>query len=142
MPIDKILINRKITLIAEDLLNLKSISKLDYSGYINDYKNEILAERYLERIIGRMIDINYHIIVERAFPPPKDYYASFIQLGKLKILPVKLAEKLSKSAGLRNRLAHEYNGIDEKKVYQAVKECFADIPKYLKLIEKFITRKK
>jgi len=140
MSIDKILINRKITLISEDLIQLEPIANLDYSKYIADYKNEILAERYLERIIGRMIDINYHLIVEQNFPPPKDYFESFIKLGKLKILQTKLAEKLSKSAGLRNRLAHEYNGIDEKKVYQAVKICFADIPKYLKAIEKFASK--
>ncbi len=141
MPVDKILVRRKITLIAEDMLNLKPISELNYSGYIADLKNEILAERYLERIIGRMIDINYHIIVERGFPPPTDYYDSFIKLGKLKIIGQKFAEKLAQSAGLRNHLAHEYNGIDEKKIYQAVKLCFTDIPKYLKLIDKFASKK-
>jgi len=142
MPLDKILINRKIVLISEDLLQLERLSKLNYSRYIADYKNEILAERYLERIIGRMIDINYHLIVEQNFPPPKDYFESFVQIGKLKIIPDELAKKLAQSAGLRNRLAHEYNGINEKKVYQAVKICFMDIPKYLKKIERFITGKK
>lgn len=78
MPADKILIRRKVSLISEDIIHLKDIVKLTFKKYINSYQNEILSERYLERIIGRMIDINYHIITETGFSPPRDYYGSFI----------------------------------------------------------------
>lgn len=140
MPVDRILLKRKLSLISKDLIGLKHISKLSLKKYLSNYKNEILSERYLERIIGRMIDINYHIITEKGSPPPRDYYNSFVELGKLKILPAELSKKLANSAGLRNRLAHEYNGIDEKMVYNAVKMCFSDIPKYMKLINTFIKK--
>jgi uncharacterized protein YutE (UPF0331/DUF86 family) len=141
MAIDKILIKRKITLIAEDLTSLKEIADLSLEKYLADHKNEILAERYLERIIGRMIDINYHLITETGHTPPRDYFSSFIQLGKMKIIPVAESEKLALSAGLRNRLAHEYDAIDEKQIYAAVKVCFKDIPAYLKNINSFIKAK-
>jgi uncharacterized protein YutE (UPF0331/DUF86 family) len=42
-----------------------------------------LAERYLERIIGRMIDINYHVLTESGQPPPPDYYPSFTALATI-----------------------------------------------------------
>ena len=138
--IDKTLILRKIKLIGEDLKRLKPLSFLSFRDYKKDYRNEILAERYLERIIGRLIDINYHLIVEIQKLPPKDYFESFIFLGRLKIISLKLAKKLAKSAGLRNRLAHEYNGIDERLVHQAIKNCFHDLPKYLKQTNNFLER--
>jgi len=39
---------------------------------------------------------------------------------------------------LRNRLAHEYNGIDEKMIYDAVKHVVAELPRYLEAVKSFI----
>ena len=136
MPIDKKLINRKITLINKDLKNLKMISKLSLKTYLSKSEYETLAERYLERIIGRMIDINYHILSEKENEIPTDFYNSFVRLGRKKYLPIKLAGTMANSAGLRNRLAHEYDEIDAKKVFEATVICLRDVPKYLKNIVK------
>jgi len=136
MPIDKKLISRKISLINNDLKNLKALSKLSLKTYLSKTEYEALAERYLERIIGRMIDINYHILSEKENKIPTDFYNSFIELGKKKYLPLKLAGTMANSAGLRNRLAHEYDEIDAKKVFEAMKSCLKDVPKYLKNIVK------
>jgi len=52
MPINHELVERKISLILQDLEQLREMAKLDLSQYLADLRNEILAERYLERIIG------------------------------------------------------------------------------------------
>lgn len=139
--IDKKLIHRKINLIGKDLQSLKPISLLSEKEYFKKPEYEILTERYLERIITRVIDINYHLIVESNNPPPKDYFSSFVEIGKMKILPYDFSEKLAQYSGLRNRLAHEYNNLDEKKVHLASKSIIKDLPQYLKYIEKFLERK-
>ncbi|MFA5961815.1 MAG: HepT-like ribonuclease domain-containing protein [Parcubacteria group bacterium] len=136
MPIDKELITRKITFINKDLSELKKLNALSLKTYLSKADYEVMAERYLERIIGRTIDINYHILSELENQIPTDYYNSFIALGKKKYLPSKLSEALANSAGLRNRLAHEYDEIDEKKVFAAINSCLKDVPKYLKNIVK------
>jgi len=136
MPIDKEIISRKITLINKDLKSLKALSKLSLKTYLSKTEYEALAERYLERIIGRMIDINYHILSEKEAEIPMDFYNSFILLGRKKYLPMKLAETMANSAGLRNRLAHEYDEIDPKKVYEAIETSLKDVPKYLSNIVK------
>jgi len=138
MPIDKKLISRKITLINNDLKSLKALSKLSLKTYLSKADYEALAERYLERIIGRMIDINYHILSEKENKISTDFYNSFIELGKKKYLPLKLADTMANSAGLRNRLAHEYDEIDAKKVFAAMESCLKDVPKYLKNIVKLL----
>jgi len=134
MSIDKELINRKITLITSDLKSLKVLSKLSLKTYLSKSEHEALAERYLERIIGRMIDINYHVLSEKENEIPTDFYNSFIKMGRKKYLTVKFAETMANSAGLRNRLAHEYDEIDPKKVFQSIESCLKDVPKYLKSI--------
>lgn len=140
--IDKKLIHRKINLIAKDLQNLKPISLLSEKEYFKKPEYETLTERYLEKIITRIIDINYHLIVESGNPPPKDYFSSFTELGKMKTLPYNFSQKLAQYAGLRNRLVHEYNSLDEKKVYRASKSIIKDLPQYFRHIEEFIEKGK
>lgn len=98
-----------------------------------------MAERFLERIIGRMIDINYHVISEQTLSAPSDYHSSFTRLEKLNILKDEDAARFSKLAGLRNRLSHEYNGIDEKIIYEALREVAAELPSYIEAVKTFIS---
>lgn len=80
--IDAILITRKITLISGDLQEIVNLSQREREGYLRDPHAEVPAERYLERAIGRMIDINFHIITESGHAPPRDYHDSFLRLGQ------------------------------------------------------------
>ena len=96
---------------------------------------EVLAERYLERVIGRMIDINFHMITESGNAPPRDYYDSFLIMGTLGILPPDLARRMASCAGLRNRIVHEYDEIDPARVHEALGDAALDVVAYLKEIE-------
>jgi uncharacterized protein YutE (UPF0331/DUF86 family) len=138
MPINHELVQRKISLILQDLKRLQELAELDLSQYLADFRNEILAERFLERIIGRVIDINFHIVAEQSLSTPTDYYSSFTQLVELKILDRDSAVRYAKLAGLRNRLAHEYNGIDETIIYKALKDLVTRLPRYIEAIKDYI----
>ena len=57
MSINHEIVERKISLILQDLEQLREMAKLDLPEYLADFRNEILAERYLERIISpRKVD--------------------------------------------------------------------------------------
>ncbi len=141
MPIDDNLITRKITFINRDLKMLSKLSRLPFEEYLKKFEYEALAERYLERIIGRMVDINYHVLAKAESHSPTDLYNSFLDMGKMGYLDKNFSVKLASSAGLRNRLTHEYDEIDEKKVYQAMKASLKDVPKYLLQIDKLLGKK-
>jgi uncharacterized protein YutE (UPF0331/DUF86 family) len=135
--IDAELVTRKIVLITRDLTALEPIARLGQPGFLADPTNEALAERYLERMIGRMIDINYHLITETGNPPPADYYGSFTELGRVGALD---PETVASSAGLRNRIVHEYDELDPKRIFEAVQASLRDIPEYLRQVNAFVSR--
>lgn len=141
MPIiDLQLITRKIKLIEEDLGRLNEYRGILYKDYSKDLKTQLIVERLLERITGRMIDINYHILREEYELLPEDYYNSFIEMGKNKIVSLEFAQEIAKSAGLRNALAHEYEEIDSQLVYKAIKTALIQVPQYLQIILDFVSK--
>jgi hypothetical protein len=84
--IDQELVTRKIVLILRDLTAVQPIAGKTLPEYLATPVDEVLAERYLERMIGRMIDINYHLLTRAGQPPPTDYYASFLQLAEIGVV--------------------------------------------------------
>jgi len=138
--IDRSLITRKMSLILKDVAEITRLSKLPREQYLKDSINETLAERYLERAIGRMIDINFHLITGLDHAPPKDYHESFVILGTLGILTADLAREMARAAGLRNRIVHEYDDIDPERVYEALPIAVRQIPLYLDHIQRFVEK--
>jgi uncharacterized protein YutE (UPF0331/DUF86 family) len=136
--IDKELVTRKMVLITEDLRALQPLAAKGLADYLASPTDEVLAERYAERIIGRMIDINYHVLTESGQPPPKDYYQSFTALAAAGILERAFAERIAASAGLRNRIVHEYDTIDPARVHEALRSAVRDVPMYLKRLTEFL----
>jgi uncharacterized protein YutE (UPF0331/DUF86 family) len=126
--IDRQLVTRKMSLILEDVAAMTRLSKLSREQYLEDSVNEALAERYLERVIGRMIDINFHLITESGHAPPKDYHESFVRLGTLGVMTVDLAKEMAMAAVLRNR------------VYEALPIAVRQIPVYLDHIQRFVEK--
>ena len=94
----------------------------------------------MQELIEAAIDINIHIITQLGQTAPDDYYQSFIKLGETEVLPMSLARQLAPSAGLRNRLVHEYDEIDDAVVLQAVAKSQQQYPLYIKAVEDYLKR--
>lgn len=136
--IDLELVQRKMALIAGDLEPARELAGKPLAAYLENPTSEVLAERYLERMIGRMIDVNYHLLTASGRPPPRDYYQSFVELGSQGVLPTALAQSLAPAAGLRNRLVHEYDEIDPTRVHEALRKAIEEIPAYLDGVRRFL----
>ncbi|MBI4254128.1 MAG: DUF86 domain-containing protein [Candidatus Rokubacteria bacterium] len=136
--VDRDLVTRKIALIVDDLRAVTPIAQKPMDDYLASATDEIVTERYLERMIGRTIDINYHLITEAGHPPPRDYYESYTQLAKLRILSPAFASQIVACAGLRNRLVHEYDAIDPRRVYEGLQAAVRDIPEYLRRVHEHV----
>ena len=140
-PVEEGIIRKKLAVMIENLKALEPIKEMTRDEYIQDLYKRKATERLLQELIEAAIDINTHIIVQTGNAAPDDYYESFIKLGELKIISADLAEKLAPSAGLRNRLVHEYDQLEHSLVLDSVsmaEEMYAD---YIKEIEGYISGK-
>jgi len=138
VPIDREVLIRKSTLIAEDLVRLRQLADLPEDDYLAQLHVQLATERLLERMIGRMLDVNYHVAVEMGGTAPRDFFESFLRMAETKVLPPDFARQIAHAAGLRNRLAHEYNDIDPHQVYEAAGRALVDIPTYLGHLQRFL----
>ncbi|MBI1960240.1 MAG: DUF86 domain-containing protein [Candidatus Rokubacteria bacterium] len=138
--IDRDLVTRKMVLITADLGTLQGMASKDRGSYLASPTDELVAERLLERMVGRMIDINFHLITEAGEAPPADYYESFTRLARLGVLERDFATRIAGSAGLRNRIVHEYDEIDPARVHEALQSAVTDIPAYLRRINDYVGR--
>ena len=138
--VDRDLVTRKIALVVDDLRAVTPIAQKRLDDYLASATDELVTERYLERMIGRMIDVNYHLVTEAGHAPPRDYYESFTQLAKLGSLPPAFASQIAACAGLRNRIIHEYDEIDPRRVYEGLQAAVRDIPEYLRRVHEHLER--
>lgn len=138
MAVNPELVERKIALILEDLDRLRKLAALSEDAYLADEIHEAVAERYLERSIGRILDVNYHLISETALQVPRDYADSFLKLAEIGVLDPEQASRYVGLAGLRNRIAHEYNGLDARRIHEAVRKAVEEIPALLRAFRAFL----
>ena len=136
--IDAELVGRKLLLIAKDLEALRDLASLERNTFVESAVNSVLAERYVERVVGRMIDVNYHLLTESGQAPPPDYFQSFVQLATLGVYPPEFGRRVAACAGLRNRIAHEYDDIDPQKLLDAIRQAALDVPEYMELVERWL----
>jgi len=137
-------IQRKIKLIHEELSRLENLSHYTFTEISEDFTKMSAVERLLEKIIMRAIDINQHIIAELGHGDEKirGYEDTFHALHGLNVYPVEFSKEIAPSAGLRNRLIHEYNDTNNEIIYKSVKDAISQYTRYCDYVLKFISGKK
>jgi uncharacterized protein YutE (UPF0331/DUF86 family) len=142
MAIDIHFIRRKIKLIQEDLSELDHLAHYSFEEISKDHIKYLAVERLLEKIIIRAIDINQHMIGElgRGDERVRGYEDTFYILSQLGIYSEEFAKQIAPSAGLRNRLVHEYNNTRQDIIYKSVGEVISQYVKYCDSILKFIEK--
>lgn len=133
-PVDLQIIARKAKLILEDLVRLEEYAKNPLETYLAKYELQLASERLLELILSRLIDINYHILSQKHKMIPSDYADSFVKMQKMGEITEELFGQMKGAAGLRNALAHEYDQIDPKMVYEGMQNTIKYVRGYLKQV--------
>ncbi len=142
--LDKNFINRKIKLIHEELAKLEQLSDYTLKQVQDDFIKMYSIERALEKIIMRAIDINQHIIAESAkgYETIRGYEDTFHLLAGLGVYSEEFAKKIAPSAGLRNRLVHEYDDTHDDIIYDSVSDAIPQYAEYCNYILLYIKKPK
>jgi len=75
-------------------------------------------------------DLALHLVADLGLGIPGEPRAAFEALARAGVLSADLSRKLGASVGLRNRIAHEYGGLDMGKVYDAVIRDLGDLEEF------------
>jgi uncharacterized protein YutE (UPF0331/DUF86 family) len=137
--INKDIILRKLLKIKKYIQELKTFSNITFEEYKRDFIKKRAVERLILLLVEVATDINSYVIVEIGKNPPTDYYDSFIKAIEIDLISKQLGERLAPSAGLRNRLVHEYDEIKDDIVHSSINDaielyttCIKEVNDYLK----------
>ena len=128
----------KMANIEEYLQDIKKYKPKSYSEYINNKQVRYSLERLVQLVIDLALDINNIIIKQEGDYPAKDYYTSFIKLVELNVLDEEFAYDIAPSTGLRNRIVHEYEKVNDKIVYESLEKIYDYYKEYLQKVNEYI----
>ncbi len=138
---DPAVLRRKLEVIVRNLQALESIGRCSVEQYQSDLFRRKGTERLLQELVEAAIDLNNLVVIQEGDAPADDYYQGFMKLGDMGVLSRGLATALAPSAGLRNRLVHEYDAIVDAIVLDAVRKAQTLYPKYVAAIEAYLKGK-
>ena len=138
--IDKETINEKLENLKKYVGYLKEYRKFSLEDIKKDYTLQGAIRYYLQIACECVIDICEIIISGLGLPKPDTARDSIEMLGENGILPLEFSLKISKMAGLRNILVHEYAKIDISEIYNHLQKKLDDFSQFAKLIASWINK--
>lgn len=137
--LSKDLVQQKLKLILADIGRIDAmLNKHSYEEIVTSEPLSSLAERRVERVINRAIDINLHVLRSVGVPPPNDYTHSFLDLADAKVVSPEFAQSVAPCVGVRNILVHEYDDLDAMQFYSSLKDAVRLFPEYAKAMNHFV----
>jgi len=138
--INKLLILEKLSKLVDYIKELDPILAADAGHFLvkENYRDLRALERDFQLIVDGMIEINSHFIKQLNLSIPDDYTNTFISLGQNKILPLDFSIKLARVVGLRNKIVHKYDIIDQAKFIDDLKNNGKQFKEYIKFIKQYL----
>lgn len=132
---------RKLAVVQASVVALESVLTLSLDGYRSDLWRRKAIERFLQQAIEAAVDCGTHLLVRLGHPAPPDLHSTFTALAVAGILDGALARQLAPSAGLRTRLVHEYDGIDDARVHAALPGAVEQLTRYIAAVQAWLARR-
>ncbi|MCF6176503.1 MAG: DUF86 domain-containing protein [Victivallaceae bacterium] len=109
---------------------------------LNDYKKNIIAQRFSERTLHIMIDEMVNtaetIIDGKKLRKPTSHNGAFTVLFEHKIIPENFHQTAKDIADFGNRLAHDYKDISADTTFTVIKNGQNDVKLFVRLIKKWL----
>jgi uncharacterized protein YutE (UPF0331/DUF86 family) len=132
------LIADRLKLIRDSLFEMKKMAEMSFHDFLADKRNPASTESFLRRSLEAVFDIGRHILAKSKGKKIIEYKEIALLLGREKVIPLELSQRLIPIAGYRNRLVHFYHEINDKELYEIIKKDLVDIEDFVKAIERFL----
>lgn len=113
------------------LKKLAILAALPEEAFLQDFTNVESAKHLLQVSIECCLDIAHHIVADKGYRTPTDYYDTFVVLHENGILPEAFMPTLRQMVSFRNRLVHLYWDVDDATVYHILQENLGDFETYI-----------
>jgi uncharacterized protein YutE (UPF0331/DUF86 family) len=121
---------------AKWLDDAESILSRSLEDLSRDPASRDLAAFYLFLAIQESIDLAAHWVADDGLAPPEDAASTFDVIAERGFIESETADALRAAAGLRNRIAHGYGGVDYERVHAEAKEGLKALRGFLLAVAK------
>ncbi len=139
--LDRSIIEAHLQNMEEALANLRRYQGLSLKEFSKDLSYIWIVTKGLEILIQNLLDIGAHILASEIKNDWDDYSEIIIKLGQYEIIPEDFSKQIQGMAGLRNILVHEYLRVDEKKLYDYLKDRLTDFTEFMGYIQQYLDKK-
>ncbi len=116
------------------LAELAELASEDYAA------NHAYEGRYLVQSAAQLcIDLAHHLIASAGWAPTVEYRDAFARLAEHDVMDGDLAARMQDLTGLRNRLVHLYDDVDDVLVHQALRSGLSDIDGFAAAVARRLT---
>jgi uncharacterized protein YutE (UPF0331/DUF86 family) len=134
--VDRELVILKSGLVQKHINRIGEKTDTDLQSFLKNIDSQEIVSFNLHLAIENCIDIGSHIVSEEAFGIPGSSGEMFHLLFENGFLSLELSDKMSRAAGLRNLIVHEYDKLDAKRLFEIARKDVHDLENYLKSIFK------
>jgi uncharacterized protein YutE (UPF0331/DUF86 family) len=130
-------IKRHLVALLDSLERLKKFQKLDEKELYNNLDLVWILERGIYLCIQNLLDIFAHIVSADLNLKWESYAEIADTLYNSKIIIQEEKDLLVLMAGFRNRLSHDYTGLDKTVLLDIVNHKIDDFYKFIKIIKEY-----
>jgi uncharacterized protein YutE (UPF0331/DUF86 family) len=120
----------------------KRIGELEVwkEDFFYEEKTRLACYKAMQEIIEGCMDL-VSMILKDEKELPKDDYSNIDVIEKKGMIDNKIANALRELNGLRNRIVHEYNGLDDEIALTSMEELIPKIKEFLTVVKEWLKKK-
>lgn len=123
-----------------DLISKRIAQVEEWQGEILEEEKTMLASyKAFQEAAEAALDLVAMMIKDAGSMPKDDYSNIELALGK-KLISRKTGDALKQANGLRNRLVHEYNGLNAKRACESILELLPMLDGFLGEVAKWLEK--
>ncbi|MFH0836822.1 MAG: DUF86 domain-containing protein [Candidatus Aenigmatarchaeota archaeon] len=126
----------KITLIEKRIHDINTWKE----DFFEEEKSKLACYKAMQEIIEACMDI-VSMVLKDDKRLLKDDYTNIDALEKMNFCSKDVCSALRELNGLRNRIIHEYNGLDDRIAIESIDDLIPDIHKFLEAVKKWLEKK-
>ena len=117
---------------------LRELAKLTQEDFLNDPDKIGSSKYHFIVAIESCIDMCNHVIARNGYRVPEDYADTFKVMAEAGAFDPDFSDDLRNMARFRNRLVHLYWQVDDKQVFEIIRNRLNDFKKFLDSISRFL----